>query len=1001
MRKQLKGKSIILCLCLWMVTALANAQEVKIQGKVTDATDQQVIPGVNIVVKGTTQGVMTGADGSYQISTKKGATLVFSFIGYQTQEIVIDQTTNIDVAMVLEAKEMNEVVVIGYGSVKKTDLTGSVVAVDSKDFNKGAITSAQDLLVGKTAGVVITAANGAPGTGSTIRIRGGSSLNASNDPLIIVDGVPVDNSGVSGASNILDVINPNDIESFTVLKDASATAIYGSRASNGVIIITTKKGLVGKELVISYNGNTSFAAVSKYVDVYSGDEFRNIANSLVYLNGLSSLSVLGSQNTNWQSQIFRVSESWDHNLSLTGAVGSLPFRLSIGYTDNQGIMVNTGFNRGTASLNLNPSLLNNSLKVSINAKTEYTNYNYGDAGSLGSAVSMDPTQAIHETDPAYANYFQWAAHGNSLGTPNPVEQANARDNQAFVKRLMGNIQLDYALPAFPDLHANLNLGLDNIASTGHNDLPSTAPNTLTGTLSPTATSAGGGRQGNFGGNNWNSLLDFYLNYKKNIDAISSKVDVTAGYSWQHFKESSHSYDHSILGNGTAYQMIDSTSSITENYLISFFGRLNYTLLDRYLLTVTLRDDGSSRFSSSQRWGIFPSVALAWKVKDEAFLKSVDAISDLKIRLGYGVTGQQNIVGNDYPSQALYVQSTKTTGYEMSPGVFVNTERPNAFDPNIKWEQTITDNIGLDLGLFKNRITANVDFYKRLTSNLLEDVPIAMGSNYSNYVWTNVGSMQNLGYEVTLNLIPISTKDMGLTIGFNLAFNQNKITKLSLSNDPSFVIQGADVDLSSGYLQVDKVGSPANSFFMNKQVYDSKGNPIEGAYVDLSGQGGAVYKNGADQYIDHNPAPTYTMGISFKFNYKNFDISASGRAELDNYVYNQVAAGASYNQMYQLGYWKNMPKYLDQTKFVNRQYASDYFVQNASFFKLDNASAGYNFPTIKDKLHIRLSFTAQNLFVITDYQGQDPEVGFNNGNAGIDNNYYPRARTYLVGLSLSY
>jgi iron complex outermembrane receptor protein len=994
MRKKLKSARIILFALLWVMSALqVLAQDVQIQGKVTDATSGETLPGVSIAVKGTNIGTTTNVNGVYSIKAPVGATLMFSFVGYITEEKKVEGNQPLNVNMVADVKKLGEVVVIGYGTVRKADATGSVVAVGASDFNKGAITSPQDLLVGKSAGVVITDANGAPGSGATIRIRGGSSLNASNDPLIIVDGVPIDNNAVNGSSNILSVINPNDIESFTILKDASATAIYGSRASNGVIIITTKKGKKGEPLKISYNGNVSISTIAKYMDVYSGDQLRQIASSptLLNINGPSSLDILGNQNTNWQKQIFKTSVSSDHNLSLTGSYKTLPYRVSLGYTNNNGIMKNTGFERETGSVNLNPSFFNNSLKINVNAKGEYNSMNYGDAGSLGSAVAMDPTQAIYENNTS--TYWQWVNHGASLGTPNPLEQALDRRNYAIMTRGMGNIQFDYTNPAIPELRAHLNLGTDYSKSIGHNNLPTDAPGTLTGT--------NWGRIGHYNGKNYNNIAEFYLNYTKDINPIHSKIDVTGGYSWQHFKAESYNYDHSVIDATHPYEKIDSTSSITENYLVSFFGRLNYTFYDKYLLTFTLRDDGSSRFSPANRWGLFPSVALAWKIKDESFLKNVDFITDLKLRLGYGITGQQNIVGNDYPSQALYISGYSGAYYQMGPDNFVQTLRPNAYDPNIKWEQTTTQNIGLDFGFLKSRITGSFDYYKRVTDRLLENVPIAMGANYSNYLWTNVGSMQNIGYEFSLNLVPISQKDMSLNIGFNLTYNQNKITKLSLSNDPSFTIQEANVDLSSGYLEVNKVGSPAHSFFMNKQVYDNQGNPIEGVYVDLSGEGGALYQTTKDRYIDHNPMPDYTMGISARFNWKNLDVSASGRASLGNYVYNQVAASTSYNQMYTLGYWRNVPTYMSDTKFVNRQYTSDYFVQNASFFKLDNATVGYNFNKIYKKLDFRISFTVQNILVITPYKGQDPEVGYNNNNYGIDNNYYPRARTYLVGVSLTY
>ena len=964
-----------------------NAQGIRVLGKVTDAADGSSLVGVTIQEKGTINGAVTDGNGNFIITVAPTATLVISYMGYTTQEIPVNSRTAINVAMAIGNLSLQEVVVIGYGTVKKSDATGSIVAVSSKDFNQGAITSPQDLLVGKSPGVVITTAGGAPGSGATIMVRGGSSLNASNSPLIIIDGVPLDNNNVAGSSNFLSFINPNDIETFTVLKDASATAIYGSRASNGVILITTKKGQSGSKMSITYDGNASVSSAIKYMDVFSGDQLRQIALDNINLYGAESFDKLGTANTDWQKQIFRTAISQDHNLSISGAYKTLPYRVSLGYTDQNGILKNTDMQRYTGSINLNPTLFNNSLKVNINAKGMNTGNNFGDAGAIGSAVAMDPTQPVMDGNKNSAGYFQWNNYGATLGTPNPVEQLLATDNKSTVNRYIANLELNYKTPFLDGLYANLNMATDYTKSVGHDNLPTSAPSVLTN---------GWGQLDNYDGKNYNNLLDFYLNYKKGLKAISSDLDVTAGYSWQHFKREGHDYKRGVTDATHSYQMVDSTEFITENYLVSFFGRLNYTVLDRYLLTFTLRDDGSSRFVGKNRWGLFPSVALAWKIKDEPFLKNVDAISDLKLRLSWGVTGQQDI-GSDYPAEAQYIASVIGAYYPMgADGSYIATLRPNAYDPNIKWEQTTTQNIGFDFGFAKNRINGSFDLYKRVTDNLLENATIPSGSNFSNTLWTNVGSLENNGAEFNLNLIPVSQKDMSLTIGFNISYNQNKITKLLLSNNPSYIGQLEGGDSFTGSLQVSQVGSPAHSFFMNKQVYDANGNPIEGLYVDLSGQGGTVNGNNADKYIDHNPAPVYLMGLSARFNYKNFDISASSRISLGNYVYNQVASGASYDQMYQIGYWHNEPTYLDESQFVKRQFTSDYFVQNASFFKLDNVSAGYSFTNILQKIKARISFTVQNLVTVTKYTGIDPEV-----NGGVDNNFYPRPRTYLVGVSLTY
>ncbi len=966
-----------------------------ITGTVTDEASGNPLPGVTIIVKGTTIGTISDINGSYSINASSDQTLVFSFIGFAKVEMPVGVNLEINAQLSEESTELDELVVIGYGTVKKSDATGSISSVSSKDFNKGAITSAQDLLVGKSAGVVITTSGGAPGSGATIRIRGGSSLNASNDPLMIIDGVPIDNNNVGGSANILSFINPNDIETMTVLKDASATAIYGSRASNGVIIITTKKGKVGSGMKISYDVNTSIGKAIKFVDVYTGEELRQMAsdtsNAITYklfkpgkakLGNMGIASLDSAANTNWQDEIFRTSVSVDHNLSISGAAKNLPYRVSLGYTNSNGIMKNTDMKRTTAAISLEPTFLKNDLKVSINAKGMNTDNNFGDAGALGSAIAMDPTKPIYDTTAA-GGYFQWGNYGANLGTNNPVEQLLRADNISNVKRGIGNIQFDYKLRFLPELHANLNLAADYTQGVGHNNRSLTSPTNL---------SSSKGRLSDYSGTNTNKLLDFYLNYAKDLSSINSRIDATAGYSYQHFNREGFS-NTGKQESDSAYIKTDSSDFITENLLISFFGRLNYTLADKYLLTMTLRDDGSSRFAEGNRWGLFPSAAFAWKINREAFLKDVEVLTDLKLRLGWGVTGQQDI-GSDYPAQALYVLSSPGFYYPID-GVLLPTLRPNPYDPHIKWEQTTTQNIGLDFGFAKDRITGTLDIYKRVTKDLLNNVTVPSGSNFSNRLFTNVGSLQNKGVELSLNLIPVSQKDLFVNLGFNVTYNQNEITKLLISDDPNYIgiLYG---DAFTGLKQVSRVGSPALSYFLNKQVYDTNGNPIEGLYVDLSGMGGAVNGDNADKYVYKNPAPDLLLGLSGRLNYKNFDMSFSTRANIGNYVFNQIAAGASYDQMYQIGYWHNEPTYLDQSKFVKRQFTSDYFINNASFFKVDNISAGYMFENIVNKLSARVSLTVQNLLTISKYEGIDPEV-----NGGIDNNFYPRPRTYMLGINLTF
>lgn len=826
-------------------------------------------------------------------------------------------------------------------------------------------------------------------------------MSASNDPLIIIDGFPVSNSGISGLANPLTTINPNDIETFTVLKDASATAIYGSRASNGVILITTKKGSAGKPMKIEYNGTMSVNTIPAYMDVMSGDEERAMAFDLASKSavGLSmgSLNRLGNQNTNWQKEIYHNALAQDHSISISGGIKTMPYRASLGYTNQDGILKTTNMQRNTLAIGLDPSFLDNHLKVSVNLKGSYTKQNFGDQGAVGSAVFYDPTQPVLNGNTKFGGYYTWVnlsdvlpdgtmdpnGSPNPIGVSNPVALLNQTDNKSTVQRSLGNVQVDYKFHFLPELRANLNVGYDYFTTKGHNNATNDAAFTFRNGI---------GRKNDYSQTGKSQLLDFYLNYVKEVPSIKSRIDATAGYSWQHFYKDGSSF----IRNGDETQISDNSTFINENYLVSFFGRLNYTLLDRYLLTVTIRDDGSSRFAEANRWGLFPAAALAWKIKDESFLKNVNAVSDLKLRLGWGITGQQDI-GNDYPYLPVYRESTATAQYQFG-NTFYKTLRPNPYDANIKWEQTTTYNVGLDFGFMKNRITGTIDAYKRETKDLLNFIPIAAGSNFSNFLTTNVGNLENKGIEFSINGQIIQSKDLNWSVGFNAAYNENKITKLTKTDDPNY--PGVDVGLIGGgvgnFIQNQRVGFPSNSFFVFQQVYGSNGMPIEGLYVDRTGSGGTVTSNNLNKYHYKKPAPDYTLGINSRISYKQFDFSFSGRANIGNYAYNNVASGALYSTVYnQSGFFNNIPRQVNNAKFTNTQYFSDFYVENASFFKMDNMSVGYNleqFAAVK----ARISFTVQNAFTITKYKGLDPEV-----DGGIDNNFYPRPRVFVLGVNLTF
>jgi len=990
-----------LTVLLIFTAAVASAQSRTVSGKVTSADDGSGMPGVSIAEKGTSNGVISDAEGNYTISVGPNAILVFSFVGMVSQEITVGNQTNVSVSMQSDVTQLSEVVVVGYGTVERKDVTGAVVSITNKDFNRGVTVSPQDLLLGKIAGVSVTSTSGMPGASSTIRIRGGSSLNASNDPLIVIDGFPVDNTGVAGSPNVLATINPNDIETFTVLKDASATAIYGSRASNGVIIITTKKGSQDK-MQVFYNGTVSVSKAMKYLDVMTGDEVRELATRLESegFSGLNAaaLNRLGDANTDWQSEIYRTAVSSDHNVGVSGAVKNFPYRVSLGHTNQQGILKNTDMSRNSLDLKVNPSFLNNKLNINANLKTSRSDHNFGNAGAVGAAVAYDPTQPVKNGNERWGGYFTWTQLNQALpdgsnnpegdrttiGVANPVALIEQTNNKSKVNRTLGNIQVDYRLPFLTDMTVNVNAGFDRTNGEGYNHIDEDA-----GFLSAPEV-----RLTDYSQKNQSLLLDIYGNYRKVLG--NHKFDITGGYSWQHFERQGSNFvrntDESIVPDSTKYR--------NENFLVSFFGRANYSWKEKYLATVSVRADGSSRFSEENRWGIFPAVALAWNISQEDFLKDVKVVSNLKLRLGYGVTGQQDIGGNYYPYLATYVESQPGAYYQFG-NQFYSTYRPNPYDANIKWEETTTYNAGLDFGLFNGILTGAIDIYKRKTDDLISFVPIAAGSNFSNYLTTNVGSLENNGIELTLRAQAVKTTNFEWNVGFNLAHNKNEITSLTLSkidNYPGIAVGGISGGVGNT-IQNHQIGHPANSFYVFQQVYGANGKPLEGVYVDRTGNGGSVTSNTDNKYYYKKPAADYLIGVNTNLRYKQFDLFLSGRISIGNYVYNNVYSDrALYTSLYnQAGFFNNLPVAVNDTKFSGTQYFSDYYVENASFFKMDNISLGYNFNQLfTEKLKARISFTVQNAFFITKYNGLDPEV-----DGGIDNNIYPRPRTFLLGINLTY
>ena len=990
MKKRALWLRYLILFLAFAAATVGHAQEVALTGTVTDAADGSTIPGVTVVIKGTTTGAVTDIDGKYSLKAKKGDLLVFSYVGYTTQEITLADQKTLNVVLSTGVKSLNELVVIGYGTVKRQDATGAVATLGSKDFNQGHISSPQQAIIGKIPGVQVTTLGGTPGGDAVIRIRGGASINASNDPLVVIDGVPIDNAATSGARGSLSMINPDDIATYVVLKDASATAIYGSRASNGVILITTKKGAAGtKKFGVEYSGNVSLSTVPKTVSVLNGDEFRSLV--LKRYPGRSDviglLDTSSTTSTDWQKEIYRSAVGTDHNLAFTGAVSTMPYRVSLGYNYQDGTIKTDNLQRFSVGANLNPSFLKNYLKVNINAKYMNEQNRFADQGAIGNAINFDPTKPVHANN-NFGGYWAWLQKGDTIpvnqAPSNPVAQLELKQDKSTVDRFLGNAQVDYKMHFLPDMRAVLNLGMDYTKSNGTVYMPTT----FTGNW------VDKGIDNKYDQTKKNSLLDFYLNYVKEVKSINSKFDVMAGYSWQHFYVENNSYNSNVPHDSVHTNTVQAKK---ETFLVSFYGRLNYTLANRYLLTFTLRDDGSSKFSKDTRWGLFPSAALAWKINDEAFLKDSKTVSQLKLRLGWGVTGQQDILDNWYPYVPTYTLGDKYSTYQFG-NVWYRTLRPDGYDAGIKWETTTTTNVGIDFGFLKDRITGSVDYYYRKTNDLINNIQVPAGTNLTNYITTNIGDMQNNGFEFSLGGKIIVTQDWKWDVTVNAAFNKNKITKLTAIDDPAFLgnYTGAIAGGVGNTVQINSVDYPVNSFFVYQQVYDKNGKPIEGLYVDRNGDG---LITDADRYHYKSPNPTSTYGISTNLSYKKLTLSAAGHAAVGNYMYNNGSANRGvYSNLYRSEgpYLGNVTTDVFDVNFTNQQYLSDYYVQNASYFKLDYLSLSYDFgKVIKNTMGLRLSATVNNAFTITKYTGLDPEIS-----SGIDNNVYPRSRVFVLGVNLS-
>ena len=981
------AKRSLLLVALFVIGCLQlMAQTRTIKGEVTDAQNGEALIGATVMVEGEKGGTVTDFDGNFSLQVSSSAKKIkVSYIGYIDK--VLSISDNMKVKLESDSKALADVVVIGYGTARKSDLTGSVATVKSKDFNKGLVSSPEQLINGKVSGVQIMSNSGSASAGSTIRVRGGASLNASNDPLIVLDGVPLEQGGISGnSSNFLSMINPSDIESMTVLKDASSTAIYGSRASNGVIIITTKKGQQGA-VKVNFNTTNSLQTRAQMVDMLSRDEFVNVINQFGTDN---QKSLLGTANTDWNDEVYRTAFGTDNNLSVSGSIDKwLPFRVSVGYYNQSGLVRKDNVERWTGNVVLTPSFFQDHLKLTINAKGTLNNNSFNNGGAVWAAATFNPTIPVYSGNDKYGGYNEALdadGYPVNAGVRNPRGLVDLYDSKSKVSRFIGSMDVDYKVHFLPDLKLHATVGADYARGDGTVYVPAYAAQSYNKDESL------GGSDYKYGPQkNENRLLTLYANYAKYFEDIKSNVDLTAGYDYQYWKSTTPLY-YTKSAAGTNLSTVK--ASDYRHVMLSYYGRINYSFDGKYLLTATVRRDASSRFSKDTRWGTFPSVALGWTLTEEPWLKNQKVLSNLKLRASYGVTGQQEGIGN-YNYLPVYTYSVAGTEAFIN-GQYINTYRPEAYVSDLKWETTTSWNFGLDFGFLDGRIGGAIDFYTRKTKDLLASVPTAAGTNFSKTILTNVGNVDSKGIEVSLNATPIQTKDWEWNLSYNFTWQNMKVKNLSLIKGGSQTNVKVGPSIDAYQFQVLSEGYEPYMFYVYHQLYDSKtGKPIEGAYADLNNDGEI---NESDLYRYHSPAPKYIMGLSTSLRYKQLTLGMSFRANIDNYVYNGMgmSTGAFETVSYNNSQLNNLNTSFLKTGFKTRQYLSDYYVENASFLKLDNLSLSYNVGKINKWASLTVSAMVQNVFTITGYSGTDPEVP-----NGMDNSFYPRPRTYSVSLGLQF
>lgn len=987
-------KYILVCLGMLFSANLLMAQTNVVTGKVTDADDGSGLPGVNIQVKGTTNGTVTDFDGNYSLSVDSDAVLIFSFVGYANQEVVVGNRSKIDISLSLDVTQLSEIVVVGYGEQEKADVTGVVAEVTADQFNKGAIVSPDNLISGKIAGVNVAPTSGEPGSAPDIRIRGTSSIGASNAPLYVIDGVPVDNAGFGGGRNPLNFLNPSDIESFTVLKDASAAAIYGSRGTNGVILITTKGGTFDQKPSVTYNGWYSVADAVDKVDVLTGPEFRDVVNA----QASNRSDLILNANTDWQAQIFQQAIGQNHELGISGGSGTIGYRMSIGFLEQEGIIQKSKTQRATLNFAVNAKALDDNLNINLSFKGAKTDDQFQDGGAIGSAIGYAPSQPIFDANSPFGGYWEWpSSFGVAIAT-NPVSLIDQTINEGQAFRGLTNLKLDYDIPLVEGLTATAVMGYDLIKA----DNASFQPSTVRGQIS------NGGTILLQNTTRTNELFNFYAKYERSLESLNSTFDVMLGYEYQNRESNFPQYRGNDLSTDAfGLQSIIAADEVQPipGYFIqrlrSYFGRLNYALKDKYLFTFTLRNDGSSQFGPENQRGWFPSAGLGWRISDEVFLQNVDAISNLKLRVGYGVLGNQDFTAFQFAS--FFQQGDQFTRYVLG-GEPIATLRPSARNEEVKWEETTQLNIGLDYELLEGRLYGSLEYYRKNTTDLLLNTPIPAGTNLSNFVISNIGELENEGVEFELNAIAVDKNDLRWDLSYNFSTNRNEVTKLVNGND--IFVGGVSGGVGTN-VQIIREGEAVNSFYTYTHIIGADGRPlVDGVdhnedgdineadiYVDSNGDGEV---NLDDRTVTGNPFPEFQMGLSSYLRYKNFDLSFTLRGSFGQEVYNNVSsANGNYSKVQTDIVPGNMHRSVLTNEFVEPQLLSDVYLESGTFIRMDNISLGYQIPNLPSGVDLRVYGTIQNAFLLTDYEGIDPELGVN----GLDNNIYPRSRTFLVGLSL--